>query len=236
MSDNSRNIAAACAEAARTINSPTDFEETLASIVKVAPDTVPGFHHASVSVAHPNGRVETRAASDDLVLQLDQVQYDAGEGPCFDAITRGGAMVVEETRHEQRWPTYIRRAIDAGVTAQLGIQLHHAGRALGGLNLYKTSGPRIDPDALQVADIFATHAALALARARSEQQLTTALSTRTVIGQAIGIVMERYQLDEDRAFKFLVRASSTQNIKLRDIAQELVNQTRQRQSGEEPPL
>jgi GAF domain-containing protein len=233
LSARSHDIAAALAEAARTINTPTNFEETLQSIVEAAPDTVPGFRHVSVSVANRDGSVETGAASDDLVVQLDQVQYDAGEGPCFDAITHGGAMIVEDVRHEQRWPTYIKRAIEAGVTAQMGLQLHHADRALGGLNLYRTAGPGIDPEALEIADIFATHAAVALARSRTEQQLTTALSTRTVIGQAMGIVMERYQLDEDRAFSFLVRASSTRNIKLREVAQELVNQAKRRRDDED---
>lgn len=232
MSDRSSDIAAALAEAARTINAPASYEETLQAIVDAAPGTVPGFSHVSVTVADRRGKAETTVGSDERVLEFDQHQYDAGEGPCYDAIAVGGALVADDIRHEQRWPRYIAAAIPAGVTAQMGVQLHHAGRTLGALNLYKTTGPGIDPDALGIAEVFATHAALALARSRTEEHLTRALSTRKAIGQAIGIVMERYQINEARAFAFLVRASAADNIKLRDIAQELVVQTEKRYSQE----
>ena len=89
--------------------------------------------------------------------------------------------------------------------------------------MYSTSGDQVDPDVQHLAELFATHAALALGRARQDEDLQTALGTRKVIGQALGIVMERYQLDEDRAFQFLVRVSSQGNVKLRDIAQEIVD-------------
>ena len=77
-------------------------------------------------------------------------------------------------------------------------------------------------DAEDIASLFATHAAIALGHARDYDNLQTALATRKIIGQAIGILMERYDLDEDRAFAFLRRASSHSNVKLRDVAQELV--------------
>ena len=73
-----------------------------------------------------------------------------------------------------------------------------------------------------MAWLFAMHAALAMGRRRQIEQLNEALHTRKVIGQAIGIVMERYELDEDRALQFLVRVSRTGNIKLRTVAQEIV--------------
>src|SRR5690606_1122688 len=101
----------------------------------------------------------------------------------------------------------------------MGLRLFTEQATLGGLNLYSTQTDTIDPDVQHVAELFATHAALALGRARHVEDLNTALQTRKVIGQAIGIVMERYQLDEDRAFQFLVRVSSHSNVKLRDVAQ-----------------
>jgi AmiR/NasT family two-component response regulator len=96
---------------------------------------------------------------------------------------------------------------------------------LGGLNLYSTVRDDIAPEAQELATSFATHAAIALHQAREIANLHDALESRKVIGQAIGIVMERYQLNEDRAFAFLVRASSYGNVKLRDVAQELVDKS-----------
>lgn len=91
------------------------------------------------------------------------------------------------------------------------------------LNLYSTSQRDIDPDAEQIADLFAAHAAIALSHALDRENFNEALQSRKVIGQAIGIVSERYQMDEDGAFAFLVRASSHGNLKLRDVAQEIVD-------------
>ncbi len=89
--------------------------------------------------------------------------------------------------------------------------------------LYSTSSDTIDPDAVYMAERFAAHASLALGHARREEQLSTALLTRKVIGQAIGILMERHDLDEDGAFSYLTRVSSHTNIKLRAVAQEIVD-------------
>ena len=116
-------------------------------------------------------------------------------------------------------------AVKRGLRAQLAVQLFADEERLGGLNLYSTESEEIDEDAPHVAQLFASHAAIALGRAQHEENLNVALSTRKTIGQAVGILMERYGIDEDRAFQFLVRASSTGNIKLRDVAEELVTRT-----------
>jgi AmiR/NasT family two-component response regulator len=91
------------------------------------------------------------------------------------------------------------------------------------MNFYSTISDDVSHDAQALGGLFATHAAIALGRAYERQTLNEALQTRKVIGQAIGILMERYDMNEDRAFAFLVRAASHANIKLRAVAQELVN-------------
>ena len=220
------SLADSMAEAAKVINAPRSMDERLSAIVHAAPNTVPGFDQASISLAYHRGPVHTRTASSDLVEKLDLNQYEAEEGPCFEAFTRLDVVTVPSVRHEQRWPTYIARAHEAGVTAQLGVPLGGDGaKVRGSLNLYSTTGEGIDPEAVGIASMFATHATLALGWARTEEQLNEALATRKAIGQAIGIVMERYQINEDKAFGFLVRVSSTSNIKLRDVADELITQT-----------
>jgi len=216
------SVASAMAEAAREFNAPRDVQATLDSIVKVAAAQLPDIDHVSISIAHRDGRLETRAASDDLVLELDELQYELREGPCVHSLDSGDVTVVEHLHHDQRWPRFIPEATQRGVLAQFALRLYVDEHTLGALNMYSTISETIGEDTRQMADLFATHAALALGRSRREQQLDTALQTRKLIGQATGIVMQRYGLNEHRAFAYLVRVSSTSNTKLHDIAAHLV--------------
>lgn len=218
------DIAVALTEAAKQIYAPTDVQGTLDTIVQSAQRSVPGINHVGISVTHRDGRIETKAATDPLVQELDHIQYELGEGPCLDSIWDEPVVLVEGMQHEQRWPLYVPQAIRHGVRSQLGLRLYVEEDTLGGLNLYSTESDTVDTEARQLAALFATHAALALGRAQREASLNTALDSRKIIGQAIGIVMERYALDEGRAFQYLSRVSQTTNVKLRDVAGELVRQ------------
>lgn len=141
----------------------------------------------------------------------------------MEAIEAEPVVVVEHLRHDQRWPAYISTALArGGVRSQVGVRLFASGRHVGGLNLYSTEHDEVSETCAETARLFATHAAIMLGHAEHEDQLNQALQTRKVIGQAIGIIMERYRIDPDRAFQFLMRASSTSNIKLRDVAEEVV--------------
>lgn len=228
MPSQSARIAAALASAAREINSPRTLDETLDAIVKAAQEAVPGFNHAGLSIMHSDGRIETLAGSGQLVWELDGLQYSLDEGPCVDSIRGEPVVVMEHSRTDQRWPRYTPRAVEFGLRAQLAVRLYIEDRTFGGLNLYSTAAETVDAEARQIAEMFATHAAIALGRVSHDQQMNEALRTRKTIGQAIGIIMERYQISEDRAFQFLVRASSSSNIKLRVVAQEVVDDTNTR--------
>lgn len=218
-------LASLLAEAAREIGSVRDVDEVLSTIVHVAVSSLPGIDHAGISLVHSGGRVETRAGTGELVWALDALQYELGEGPCLDALVDGepDVIVVNRLRHEQRWPRYVRRALDHGIRAQMGIRLFNRDRVYGGLNLYATSTEEIDPVVEGTARLLAAHATLALGHARREADLNAALSSRERIGQAVGIVMQRYAIDSDTAFTFLVRTSQSTNTKLRDIAEQIVN-------------
>jgi GAF domain-containing protein len=216
------DLAAVLAETARTINAPHSVEETLGAIVHAARASVPGFDEVGISLVHKDGTIETMAATGQLVWDLDALQYDLAEGPCVDAMLEDAVLVLERAKEDTRWPRYLPKAVAAGLRAQLGVRLYAEDGTLGGLNLYSTTSDTISQDAVHTAEIFATHAALALGRARRESQLAEALESRTMIGTAVGLLMARYEIDRNRAFQFLVRASSTSNIKVRDIADEVV--------------
>lgn len=221
---NSTDIGQAIAAAARSLSHSETLEETLHTIVHVARDSVPGFDHVGISTLDKNGKVQTRAATSDLVLQLDQLQYELGEGPCIESLETSLVVSVPEAPHDQRWPRYLGAAVKLGLRSQLAVKLFDDERTIGGLNLYSTTSDNIDPEAESIAELLGAHAAIAMGHATTRETLNEALQTRKVIGQAIGILMERYSMNEERAFAFLVRASSHANTKLRDIARELVDQ------------
>jgi len=211
------------AEAARTLNQPRSLDATLQTIVEVACNSVPGFDQVGIATLHKKkDKVKTRAFTGDLVLRLDEIQYGLREGPCSAALQGTEAVSMSSLRDEQRWPRYVPQARAAGIRSQMAVKLHLDEYALGGINFYSTSCDDVTPDAQSLVRLFASHAAIALGHAHEREHLNEALQTRKVIGEAIGILMERHSMDDDRAFDFIVRASSHRNTKLRDIAQELV--------------
>lgn len=221
-------VATALARASEMINDCHTSDETLDAIVHATRTSLPEFAHVSISVREREGRFATEAGTDQLAWELDSVQYALGEGPCVEAIEAEPVVVVQCLRHEQRWPRYVREAVARGVRSQVAVRLFTKNRHIAGLNLYSTERDDVAPLSVETARLFATHAAIILGHAQQEDHLNHALETRKVIGQAVGILMERYRVDADRAFQFLVRVSSTSNTKLRDVAEEVVTSTMER--------
>jgi GAF domain-containing protein len=168
----------------------------------------------------------TVAASDPKIDEADHWQYELREGPCYAAVTTEGPFVSEDVGSDPRWPRYGDHAQRLGLRAQAAFPLYwHAGTHAA-LNLYsKATDAFADPD--QLIGLFARQAARALGHANETDDLHKAIASREVIGQAMGIVMERYGIDHDRAFEYLTRVSQTSNTKLRTVAEaitQLVNQ------------
>jgi transcriptional regulator with GAF, ATPase, and Fis domain len=218
------NIADAITRVARAVNAPHDLETQLQTVVEVARNSMPEIDNAGISVAHRDGRVETRAAAGDLVLELDRLQYSLGEGPCLHAIKADPVVVVEEAWRETRWPRFMRAAVQRGLRSQLGVRLYIDEHTRGGLNLYSTSSDTIDPETTHLAELFASHAALAMGKVTVAETLNAALSSRSTIGMALGIVMERYGMDPDQAFSYLTRIASSSETKLRTVAEHVVEE------------
>jgi GAF domain-containing protein len=202
-------------------------------IVDLAVDTIDGCDHASISVVEGT-QMATQASSDPQVADVDVVQYDTGEGPCLDVIALETTTVyAEDLTDDPRWPRFGPRAAAAGMRSLLAIRLL-ADRTLGALNLYARLPRAYGATDRATGVIFATHAgiALAAAEARTEshraEHLEQALSSRELIGQAQGILMERERITPDQAFDVLRRASQHLNVKLRVVAQRLVD------TGERP--
>jgi hypothetical protein len=217
-------LAEAIAHAARSLNEVSTLAETLSEIVRTAHLSVPGADHVGVSLAHPDGRLETLAATSDRVHEFDRLQHDLGQGPCLYASESDTIVHVPDVRTERRWPEFMTRAGQRGLRAQIGVRLYDDRRGRAGLNIYSEQDDGLDGVSAQAADLFATYAALAMGKARAIDQLQEGMRSRQRIGVAVGILMQRYAVSEERAFAFLVRASSHGNVKLRDVAAEVVRE------------
>ena len=218
------DIRRAMSELAETLASPTSVPDALRVLTDGAVQAIPGADHASISVRHQDGRLETLAATDAVIVELDARQYDLQEGPCYHTVTHPEELVVTfDLGKDERWPRYGQLAAEAGIRAQLAAQLSTNGTGQrSALNVYSKSPHKFDHDSIETAEMFASHAAVAMGFVHTVENLGSSVSSRQMIGQAVGILMERYQLSESRAFAYLVRVSRDSNIKLRVVAAEIV--------------
>jgi hypothetical protein len=212
-----------------------DVDDTLDRIVQAALATVEVCQCAGIFLVD-DGDVRTVAASDPQARRIDALQREAGEGPCLDSVRGGDACaMVGDLLDDERYPDFGPRAAAAGIRSALAVRIV-TDRPRGALNLYAAI-----PHAFGAFDrakgvILASYASAALGAAearatdatRRDEQLREALASRGTIGQAQGILMERERITAQQAFDVLRRASQQLNVKLRDVAQRLVD------TGEDP--
>ena len=228
---------------------PEDFKELHEALVST--ESVEQFLHEMAVLAarlvggdlscgmtmRPNGRPVTVACSDPVAATVDAVQYELDNGPCLHAMRDGHVVRIEDTADKARWPEFERRAASHGIRSCLALPLRSEGRRVGALNLYARDASAFGAAEAQRAADFAENASGALtlairlaSHAALIEQLRSTLASRTVIDQALGIVMAREQCTQARAFDILRSASQNRNIKLRDIASAIVTSV----SGEPP--
>lgn len=222
-------LASHLSDLARTLQTYDSPDGMLDEIVSAAVQLIPGVQEGSISAVLGRKQVELHAASGEIPGLVDQAQMRAGEGPCLDAVYEQKTVRVPDMRHEQRWPIFAGEAYAAGAGSMLAFQLFVEGDNLGALNLYSRAPDAFDDESEHVGLLFAAHAAVAYAEVRKVEQLEVAMTTRDLIGQAKGILMERYRISGVQAFNVLTRASQNTNRKLRDVATELVESRELRQ-------
>ncbi|MGQ1795852.1 GAF and ANTAR domain-containing protein [Kocuria oceani] len=215
------DLAGPLSELARNLQNEEDFESTLATMVHAALELIPGAAHASISVARARRTIECHAPSSPLPATVDRLQEEHREGPCLDAAYAEKVVRVPDFGHERRWPSFAPAALEAGARSMLCFQLYTNGDDLGALNIYGAAAEAFTADSEEAGLLVAAHAAVAFADAQQIAHLTEALATRDLIGQAKGVLMERYKITAQQAFLLLSTASSRANLKLRDVAEQL---------------
>jgi GAF domain-containing protein len=157
------------------------------------------------------------------MFTLDDLQMTTGEGPCLQAALDEIVIRTDDFRDEPRFPNYAPRVVELGLLSALSFKLYTADRTAGALNLFGYEPKRWDSEAETIGMVLAAHAAAGILASREGEQLQSALSTRDRIGQAKGIIMERFKIDDVRAFAMLRQLSQDGNTKLIDVAQRVID-------------
>lgn len=213
------------ADLAVELHASEGVEETVDAVVEFALQAL-GCSYAGVALAIHGRGFDVPAATDPVVAEIYEFQLTSGKGPLMESMRQHATVLVRDTAVDQRWTEWAGRVLELGVRSVLDVPLTTGEELVGVLGLYSAEVDAFGTDDEAVAHILARHASVALATARHEENLAAAVDARKLVGQAMGILMERYDLDADRAFEVLKRYSQQNNRKLRDVAQELINTRR----------
>jgi len=213
------------ARLAVSVHEEATVPETIDRVLTYARQAV-HCSHAGLAFVHSGRRIETVAATDPAVRVLEETQNRLGEGPDLTLTRADRSLVVHDTARETRWPAWAAAAVDLGLRSMVGARLYTSERTIGTLNLYDSRASHFTESDLQVAHVLARHAAIALWNTQNAHHLARAVDSRKLIGQAQGILMERFGLDEDRAFAVLRRYSQNENLKLHAVAESVVRTRR----------
>lgn len=211
------------AELARDLGREADGAAVLARVVAASTTQVDGAGHAGITLIS-RGSVSTPYATDDLVREIDGHQYDTGEGPCLTAAVGEHPVVrTDDLREDGRWPKFSAAVAALPVRSVLSFQLYTDVETIGALNVYSNTPYAFNDEAVHTGLVLAAHAAVAAAAAARSDNLKIALDSRDTIGQAKGILMERFKITALQAFDLLVVASQRTHRKLKDVAAEVAD-------------
>jgi GAF domain-containing protein len=216
------DVAQALRDVARSLEAEPDLQHVLAAIVASVTGTVPGAEQAGVSLREGK-LLHTVASTSDLTKRINNIEHELDEGPCLQALLDHHSYRIDDMSQDTRWPRFAAAAEAHGVRSMLGYKLFTSGRNLGALDLYSSKRNAFDADSEIIGELFAAHAAIALAGSTQQAEFRRALSSRDTIGIAKGILMQRERISDDQAFNLLVSTSQNANIKLHDLAEWLVD-------------
>ena len=211
------------AELARSMASPRPVEEVLAGVTKAIVELMTAADTAGVLLVGTGGKYESHSGTSDLIYELDQLQEKHGTGPCLDAATKELVVRTDDFEHEQRWAEYSQAVCQLGVRSSLSFKLYTGDRTAGALNVFSRRPHAFSSESEAVGSVLAAHAAVAIMASKEGEQLQSAVASRDVIGQAKGIIMERFNVDAVRSFEMLRQLSQEMNVRLTEVAQKIID-------------
>ncbi len=229
-------LAAASAQLLTLLTNATHLDTFLDRVVHLARSVVDPPASVGLTLSRDD-QPFTVVSSDDLAAQVDEIQYGHDQGPCLDSLREGIIVRVDDLTREDRWDGYPAHAVAHGVISSLSLPLIVDGQTVAALNLYSGRPAAFQGQPGRHAEAFAGQCAAALAlvlrqidQAQLQQQLLEAVTSRSVIDQAIGILMAQQRCTATAAFDLLRQASQHRNRKLRDVAADIITHV----TGEPP--
>jgi len=216
------DLATRMGELARTLAGPHSVEQVLSAVAAAAIELIPGVDAAGVLLIGQAHTFETLPAHNELSHKLHELQMHFDEGPCVQAALDDVIVRTDDFREEARWPRYAPACVEIGILSGLSFKLYTSDRTAGALNLFGFQAGVWTSEAETIGAVLAAHAAAAILATQHGQHLEAALSSRDRIGQAKGIIMERYKVDDVQAFEMLRQLSQESNVKLVDIANQVI--------------
>ena len=206
-----------------------DMQQTLQAVVQYAKRRLPGTDEAAITLIR-RGTAGTVASTGGMAEVLDELQYEAGYGPCLDAGRSNEVLYISDAATEARWPRYLPPARENGLASSLSLPIPVENYLFGALNLYSKTPDAFTAESVELGDAMATHICAALSRAEAVfgyrnqvEQLRRAMQSRAVIEQAKGMIMAQRRCSALDAFTELRTVSMNRNIKLADLAASIVS-------------
>lgn len=215
------DLAHRMADLARTV-ALQSVDDVLRDVTAAAVELIPEADTAGILLIGKDRKYQSLATTDDLPQKLDDLQMTFEEGPCVQAALDDVVVRTDDFRDEPRWPKYSPAALELGVMSGLSFKLYTANRTAGALNLFSTHPNVWSAKAETTGIVLAAHAAAAILASRQTEELESAVASRDRIGQAKGIIMERFKIDDVQAFALLRKLSQDSNTKLADVAGQVI--------------
>lgn len=216
-------LSSAMHDVASRIDAYQEIGDVLAAVTAAAVDLLEHVDYADV-LTIADGTFRSVKPTTPVIVELDQLQFDVGEGPCLDAATGSEAVVrCADLRVDRRWPAFSAGAVEKGVHTALSFQLYTHSRGAGALNMFGRAPHTFDPQAETLGSMLATQAAIAIIADDRTTQFNSALASRDVIGQAKGVIMERFAIGALAAFEMMRQLSQDRNEKLTVVAQRVID-------------
>jgi hypothetical protein len=200
-----------------------DSDTVIAELAEHAAVEIPGAQYAGVTVTRNGRQIDTPAATHKWPILLDEIQQRHREGPCLTAAWEEKTIHVKDLGTDERFPLYARDVLaETPIRSVMSFQMWIAGETMGALNVYAESPNVFGTETREIGLVFAAHSSVAWNAARRDEQFKKALASRDVIGQAKGMLMERYGVSAIQAFDLLRKLSQDSNTPLIQIAADLV--------------
>lgn len=201
----------------------TDSDTVIAELAEHAAVEVPGAQYAGITVTRNAKHIDTPAATHKWPILLDEIQQLHREGPCLTAAWEEKTIHVANLETDDRFPLYRRDVLEqTPIRSVMAFQMFIAGETMGALNVYAEQPNAFGQVSKDLGLIFAAHSSVAWNASRRDEQFKRALASRDTIGQAKGMIMERYGVDAVQAFEVLRKLSQDSNMPLVQVASELV--------------